>query len=85
MRPSFSSISLARVMLRARSSVRMYCLMRVLARAVLTNLSQSRLGLRWLSVMISTRSPFFSTVPSGTSRPLTLAPAHWSPTLECTA
>ena len=55
--------------------------MRLRARAVLTILSQSRLGLREGSVMISTMSPFLSGVPSGMSRPLILAPAQWCPTL----
>ena len=48
---------------------------------VLTICSQSRDG-PWAEdeVMISTKSPFSSSVDSGTMRPLTFAPTHLLPT-----
>ena len=52
------------------------------ARGLLTKLSQSRLGPACspLLVTISTTSPLLSFDSRGTSRPLTLAPAHRKPT-----
>ncbi len=61
-----------------------HCRILLLAREVATKLSQSREGLREGLVMISTRSPFDSGVRSGTSLPLTRAPAQWCPSSVCT-
>ena len=59
--------------------------MRARALAVTTNRSQVGDGVCAFEVMISTWSPFCSTVRSGISRPLILAPTHLSPISECTA
>ena len=58
------------------------CLILFLARALLTNCSQSRLGAAsWaLEVKISTVSPLFSWLSSATRRPLTRAPMQRWPT-----
>src|ERR687883_45223 len=58
----------------------MRCLILLRARDVATKFSQSRLGLWPACVMISTMSPFFRRVRSGTILPLTRAPTHLCPT-----
>ena len=60
---------------------------RMAARAlpVTTIDSQAAGGTCALERMISTSSPFFSSVISGMMRPLTLAPTQVSPTSVCTA
>ena len=55
------------------------------ALAVTTKFSQDGLGLAWLAVMISTRSPFFSSVRSGISSWLTLTATQRLPMSVCTA
>ena len=45
---------------------------------------QSRLGLEFLLVRISMRSPVASGVVSETTLPFTLAPTQWLPTSVCT-
>ena len=55
------------------------------ARPVRTCASQSRLGLAFGLVRISTVSEFLSSRDSGAMRPLILAPAHRAPTCVCTA
>ena len=52
---------------------------------VTTTDSQAAGGTCALERMISTSSPFFSSVISGMMRPLTLAPTQVSPTSVCTA
>ena len=54
------------------------------ALAVTTKLSQAGLGLACAAVMISTRSPFFSSVRSGTSSWLTFAATQRLPMSVCT-
>ena len=67
-----------------------YCMVfrkwRMLERAlpVRTYCSQPGLGLAWLAVMISTRSPLRSSVRSGTSSPFTLAATQRLPMSVCT-
>ncbi len=58
----------------------------MLARAlpVRTYCSQAGLGLAWLAVMISTRSPLRSSVRSGTSSPFTFAATQRLPMSVCT-
>jgi len=51
---------------------------------VRTYCSQPGLGLAWLAVMISTRSPLRSSVRSGTSSPFTLAATQRLPMSVCT-
>ena len=60
--------------------------LRILARAegVATMFIQSRLGLEFLLVRISMRSPVASGVVSETTLPFTLAPTQWLPTSVCT-
>jgi hypothetical protein len=60
---------------------------RMLERAlpVRTYCSQPGLGLAWLAVMISTRSPLRSSVRNGTSSPFTLAATQRLPMSVCTA
>jgi hypothetical protein len=53
---------------------------RLRAREVLTKLSQSREGLAFGEVSISTTSPFWIAVRSGTIRPLMRDPVHLFPT-----
>ncbi len=68
-----------------------YCMVfrkwRMLERAlpVRTYCSQPGLGLAWLAVMISTRSPFRSSLLRGTSSPLTFAATQRLPMSVCTA
>src|ERR1700683_5536092 len=66
----------------ALRSLENQCLILFLARALLTNCSQSRLGAAsWaLEVKISTVSPLFSWLSSATRRPLTRAPIVRWPT-----
>ena len=64
----------------ANSSRRIHWRMRVRARDVFTNPSQSRFGRCFLSVMTSTVSPFLSSRERGAICPLILAPEHWCPT-----
>ena len=65
------------------SSWRNHWLIRFFAWVLLTTFSQSRLGpLEFCEVIISTRSPLWSSVSMGTSFPLTLAPTILFPTAE---
>jgi len=65
--------------------LRMKRRMRDRALPVTTKLSQVGDGVCVLERRISTWSPFFSSLLSGTRRPFTLAPTQVSPTSECTA
>ena len=71
----------------SRRSFVNHCLILLLARGDLTNVSQSRLGPApsAFEVSTSTESPVTSVVSSGARRPLTRAPMQWWPTSVCTA
>src|SRR3989344_1575063 len=62
------------------------CLILLFARCVFTNSSQSWLGaLRFLSMTISTRSPFFNLVSKGNILSFMIAPVQWLPISVWTA